>query len=228
MVPESNYTADVDAILWAVTPRTKIVFLANPNNPTGTYLAFDEIKRVRRHSPSRVLLVLAAPHAEYADCSDYKFSKIHASPPCGWAGFMAPPERSMPSTVFAALQCQPARDHGGSSGCDRCRTYRDRGNTQCALAREIGKRGLTVTPTVANVLLMHFPTPAGHTRRRTTMRSYAPANRPHKPQAVNARHHYVRKHNRHGADVFKGALGKSSSGWLINRAVKLEIFPNIS
>src|SRR5215471_7049906 len=38
---ETNYTADVDAILGAVTERTRIVFLANPNNPTGTYLPFD-------------------------------------------------------------------------------------------------------------------------------------------------------------------------------------------
>src|SRR3974390_1317934 len=41
---ERNYTADVDAILAAVTPRTKVVFLANPNNPTGTYIPFDEVK----------------------------------------------------------------------------------------------------------------------------------------------------------------------------------------
>src|SRR5262252_7069015 len=44
---ETNHTADVDAILAAVTARTRIVFLANPNNPTGTYLPFDEVKRLR-------------------------------------------------------------------------------------------------------------------------------------------------------------------------------------
>src|SRR4051812_31846775 len=43
---EKNYTADVDAILAAVTERTRIVFLANPNNPTGTYVPFDEGRRV--------------------------------------------------------------------------------------------------------------------------------------------------------------------------------------
>jgi len=70
--PESNYTADIDTILRAVTPRTKIVFLANPNNPTGTYLPFDEIKRLHRHLASEVLLVLDAAYAEYVHCNDYK------------------------------------------------------------------------------------------------------------------------------------------------------------
>jgi histidinol-phosphate aminotransferase len=50
---ERNYTADVDAILRAVTPRTKIVFIANPNNPTGTYVPFDEVRRLHRGLPPR-------------------------------------------------------------------------------------------------------------------------------------------------------------------------------
>src|SRR6202022_1920199 len=45
---ENNYTAHVDTILAAVGPRTKIVFIANPNNPTGTYLPFDQVQRLRR------------------------------------------------------------------------------------------------------------------------------------------------------------------------------------
>src|ERR1051326_7959138 len=65
VVPEKNYTADVDAILAAVTPRTKIVWLANPNNPTGTYVAFDEVRRLHRSLPASVLLVLDAAYAEY-------------------------------------------------------------------------------------------------------------------------------------------------------------------
>src|SRR5258707_15515420 len=60
---ETKYTADVDAILAAVTARTKIVFLANPNNPTSTYLPFDEVKRLHRGLPPRVLLVLDAAYA---------------------------------------------------------------------------------------------------------------------------------------------------------------------
>src|SRR6266566_1963671 len=63
--PETNYTADVDSILKAVTGKTKMVFLANPNNPTGTYVPFDKIKRMRRALPPHVLLVLDAAYAEY-------------------------------------------------------------------------------------------------------------------------------------------------------------------
>src|SRR3978361_1515378 len=58
---ETNFPADVDAILKLVTPRTKLVWLANPNNPTGTYLPFGEVKRLRAGLPPRVPLVLDAP-----------------------------------------------------------------------------------------------------------------------------------------------------------------------
>src|SRR4051794_28021821 len=68
---ERNLTADVDAILAKVTPRTKIVFLANPNNPTGTYLPFDEVKRLHAGLPPQVLLVLDAAYAEYVRRNDY-------------------------------------------------------------------------------------------------------------------------------------------------------------
>ena len=50
VAPETDLTADVDAILARVTPLTRIVFIANPNNPTGTYLPFDEVKRLARWS----------------------------------------------------------------------------------------------------------------------------------------------------------------------------------
>src|SRR5258708_274064 len=64
--------ADVDAMLAALSERTKIVFLANPNNPTGTYIAFDEIKRLHRALPPHVLLVLDAAYAEYVRRNDYE------------------------------------------------------------------------------------------------------------------------------------------------------------
>lgn len=70
-VPEKAFTADVDAILAAVTPKTKIVWLANPNNPTGTYIPFDEVKRLHAGLPPTTLLVLDAAYAEYVRRNDY-------------------------------------------------------------------------------------------------------------------------------------------------------------
>src|SRR5262249_24695855 len=69
---EKNYTADVDAILAAVTARTRLVFLANPNNPTGTYIPFDEVKRLHAGLPANVVLVLDAAYAEYVRRNDYE------------------------------------------------------------------------------------------------------------------------------------------------------------
>src|SRR5262249_49353572 len=70
--PEKTHPADVDAILAAVTNRTRIVFIANPNNPTGTCLWFDEMKRLHRGLPPNVLLVIDAAYAEYVRRNDYE------------------------------------------------------------------------------------------------------------------------------------------------------------
>ena len=68
---EIRLTADVDALLAQVTERTRVVFLANPNNPTGTYLPFGEIRRLHAGLPKSVLLVLDAAYAEYMTETDY-------------------------------------------------------------------------------------------------------------------------------------------------------------
>ncbi|MEQ1714712.1 MAG: aminotransferase class I/II-fold pyridoxal phosphate-dependent enzyme, partial [Hyphomicrobium sp.] len=60
IAPEKNLTTDVDAILSCVTPRTRVVFLANPNNPTGTYIPISEVHRLRDGLPDNVVLVLDA------------------------------------------------------------------------------------------------------------------------------------------------------------------------
>lgn len=64
---ETNFTADVDAILKVVTPKTKLVWLANPNNPTGTYIPFDEVKRLRAALPS---------HGRSGNNRDYVLSTV--------------------------------------------------------------------------------------------------------------------------------------------------------
>jgi histidinol-phosphate aminotransferase len=69
--PETNRRADVDALLACVTERTKIVFLANPNNPTGTYLPAPEVQRLRAHLPSHIILALDGAYTECVDATDY-------------------------------------------------------------------------------------------------------------------------------------------------------------
>lgn len=93
--PEVDLVAHVDNLLAKVTERTRICFLANPNNPTGTYLPAAEVKRLRDGLPAHVLLVIDAAYAEFVGRDDYTpgvelveagdntvmtrtFSKIHA------------------------------------------------------------------------------------------------------------------------------------------------------
>ena len=177
--PETHFTADVDAILARVTPKTKIVFLANPNNPTGTYVPFDKIKRLQKALPANVLLVLDAAYAEYVQRNDYEsgielvattdnvvmtrtFSKIYglAALRLGWM--------YGPAHVVAAVNRirgpfnvnGPAIAAGIAAIRDTAHVERSREHNTRWLAwltQEIGKLGLPVTPSVANFVLIHFP-----------------------------------------------------------------------
>ena len=187
MAAEKNYTADVDSILAKVTGRTRIVFLANPNNPTGTYMPFDEVKRMHRALPAHVLLVLDAAYAEYVRRNDYEsgielvatsdnvvmtrtFSKIHglAALRLGWM--------YGPSHVVDAVNRirgpfnvnTPAMLAGIASIEDAAHLETSRAHNARWLpwlTEEIGKLGLDVTPSVANFILIHFPKTKGHTSR---------------------------------------------------------------
>lgn len=68
--PEKNLRADVDSILAKVTEKTKLILLANPNNPTGSYLTDDELTRLRRELPEQVILAVDAAYAECVTASD--------------------------------------------------------------------------------------------------------------------------------------------------------------
>ncbi|MET3928006.1 histidinol-phosphate transaminase [Devosia sp. 2618] len=71
LVDETDYTADVDALLAAVTDKTKIIWLANPNNPTGTYLSDAEVRRLHAGLRPDILLVIDSAYAEYVTAADY-------------------------------------------------------------------------------------------------------------------------------------------------------------
>ena len=182
-VPEKDYTADVDAMLAAVTPRTRIVFLANPNNPTGTYVPFDAIKRLQRKLPPHVILVLDAAYAEYVQRNDYEagielvatcenvvmcrtYSKVHglAAVRLGWM--------YGPAHIVDALNRvrnpfnvnTPAMKAGIAAIEDTAHVQNSVAHNARWLAwltEEIGRLGLKVTPSVANFVLIHFPESKG-------------------------------------------------------------------
>ena len=207
---EKNYTADVDAILAKVTPKTKIVFIANPNNPTGTYLPFDEIKRLHAGLPPHVLLVLDAAYAEYVRRNDYEagielvatsenvlmlrtFSKIYglAALRLGW--FYA-----SESIVDALNRIRGPFNVSAPASAAGIAAIGDNGHLETSVAfntqwlewvtKELTALGLTVTPSVANFLLIHFPETPGKTaaeadafltKRGLVMRRVAAYHLPH-------------------------------------------------
>ena len=177
---ERNFTADVDQILSAVSPRTRMVFLANPNNPTGTYLPFEEVKRLHRALPSDRLLVLDAAYAEYVRRNDYEagvalvfdhdnvvmtrtFSKAFglAALRIGWAycpvEVAAVLNRSAGrSNVSAPAMAAAAAALKDAAHLERATAHNDRWLPW--LAQEIAALGYEVTPSAGNFLLVHFGT----------------------------------------------------------------------
>lgn len=70
-VPMKDFGIDLDGMLKAVDDRTKIIWIANPNNPTGTYLSETQLKEFLSHIPPRILVVLDEAYCEFADAPDY-------------------------------------------------------------------------------------------------------------------------------------------------------------
>lgn len=184
---ETDLRADVDQILACVSDRTRIVFLANPNNPTGTYLPQKDIERLIEALPANVLLVLDGAYAEYVSASDYEagiefvnnhenvvmtrtFSKIYglASLRLGWA--YCPPEIADvlnrirgPFNVSA-----PAMAAGVASIKDEAFLQDSIAHNKLWLEKlsdELRQIGLEVTPSVANFVLLHFPEKDGKMAR---------------------------------------------------------------
>lgn len=176
---EVGERADVDAVLACVTARTKVVFLANPNNPTGTYVPFEEVRRLHAALPGDVLLVLDAAYAEYVRRNDYEsgielvssslnvvmtrtFSKVHGlgGMRIGWVyapahvvdalNRMRGPFNVNAAAIEAGVAAMADRAH-----VDRSVAHNDR--WLAWLTEELTGLGLRVTPSVGNFVLMHFP-----------------------------------------------------------------------
>lgn len=171
-------TASVDTMLAAVGPRTKLVFLDNPNNPTGTYLPFSEVRRLHASLPPHVLLVIDAAYAEYVRKNDYSsglelasesenvimtrtFSKVYgmAAARLGW-GYGPASVIDALNRVRAPFNCSgPAQAAGVAAIADAAFVDKSVAHNEVELPRvteALRALGIEVTPSVGNFVLAHF------------------------------------------------------------------------
>jgi histidinol-phosphate aminotransferase len=184
--PERDYTVDVDAMLAAVTPRTRLVFVANPNNPTGTYLSRDEMRRLHAGLPSSVLLVIDAAYSEFVLANDYEpgtalvdaapnvvmartFSKIYAMGGMRLGWIYCHPEIAdvvnrvrNPFNVSSAAQAAGVAALEDVASVDRARAHNAEWRHWLELALQ--GLGLELTNGSANFVLVRFP-PGRHDAR---------------------------------------------------------------
>ncbi len=177
--PERALTADVDALLERVGPRTRIVFVANPNNPTGTYLGAAELSRLHAGLPPSTLLAIDAAYAEFVNRNDYEagaalveraenvvmlrtFSKIYALAGLrlGWA-YCPPSVADVLNRVRGPFNVSAAALAAGVAAVEdveafaRARAHNDRWLPW--LSERLAAIGLPLTPSVGNFVLPRFP-----------------------------------------------------------------------
>ncbi len=177
--PEANLTADIDQLLAHVTPRTKLCFLANPNNPTGSWLPKQQVARLRAGLPENVVLVIDAAYAEYMTEAAYEpgvelveahanvvmtrtFSKIYglAGLRIGWA-YAAPAIADVlnrvrgPFNVAAPSLAAAEAALADTAHVDHSRAHNAR-MRQWFLDR-LARLGLEAWPSGGNFVLVRFP-----------------------------------------------------------------------
>jgi histidinol-phosphate aminotransferase len=179
MDTQGGIMADVDAMLAAVTPKTRMVFLANPNNPTGTYVPRKDLRRLHAGLPAQVLLVIDAAYAEYACGADYDdgmamvsefenvvvthtFSKAYGlgGLRVGWAWCPAAIADAL-NRIRGPFNLSMVQQLGAAAA------MRDRTHLAAAVAHNakwlpwltgnIRALGLRVDASAANFILIHFP-----------------------------------------------------------------------
>ncbi|MFQ5775844.1 MAG: histidinol-phosphate transaminase [Kiloniellaceae bacterium] len=177
--PERGLRADVEALLERVGARARLVFLANPNNPTGSYLTGDELRRLRAGLPEHVLLVIDAAYAEYVTERDYAtgaalvaefdnvvmtrtFSKIHglAALRLGWA-YCPPAVADVLNRLRGPFNVSQAAQAAGVAALrDRAHVARSRRHNarwRQWLAARVNELGLHPYPSAGNFVLVRFP-----------------------------------------------------------------------
>ena len=181
IAPDHAYGTDVDAILAAVTPKTRVVYVANPNNPTSTLLSAAEIARLHAGLPDHVLFVLDQAYAEYLEPHDddgglalaenapnlfitRTFSKIYglAAERIGWGYGAAPLIDAMhriraPFNVTTAGQQAAIAALADQDFVDASRAHNARWRQWLAdEVAALGNHGLTAIPSATNFLLILF------------------------------------------------------------------------
>lgn len=181
VAPDRDYGTDVDALLACVTERTRVVFLANPNNPTGTMMSRREMERLHAGLPDDVLLVIDQAYAEYIDAGDddggldlartaanvlvtRTFSKIYglAAERIGW-GYAAMPivetlhRIRAPFNITTAGQAAAAAAIADAAWVDSSREHNRQWRQWLVDQIEaMGNHGLSVVPSKANFVLVLF------------------------------------------------------------------------
>jgi histidinol-phosphate aminotransferase len=178
-IPDPDLRFDVDAALARVTDKTRMLFIANPNNPTGSYLSHQEMRRLHAGLPEHTLLVIDAAYSEYVRKNDYEagiemvsnfpnvvmtrtFSKIYglAGMRLGWT-YAPAAVCDVLNRIRGPFNVSMMQQHVGAAAI-RDRAHVDRSiahNEQWKtwLTDEIRKLGLTVNESVANFILIQFP-----------------------------------------------------------------------
>lgn len=179
--PDKDYATDVDALLAAVTDKTRVVYLANPNNPTGTLSTRDEVARLHAGLPADVLLVLDQAYAEYLDDREddgglalaesaanvlvtRTFSKIHglAAERIGWGYANADVISTLhriraPFNVTRCGQAAAIAALGDDAFVTQSREHNAAWRAWLTAEIEsLGNHGLRVVPSSTNFLLVLF------------------------------------------------------------------------
>ncbi len=185
--PEVELTASVDNLLAAVSPRTRIVFLANPNNPTGTYISADELRRLRAGLREDILFVIDSAYAEFVGANDYSagvdlvdagantvmtrtFSKIYAmgGMRLGWA-YCPAGVADVLNRVRGPFNVSSAALAAGKAALeDRAYVALAREHNDYWrpwLAAELARIGIGATPSVCNFVLARFAETPGRDAR---------------------------------------------------------------
>lgn len=179
--PEPELRVDVDAMLARLTPKTRLVYVANPNNPTGTYLTGRELRRLHAELPPETLLVIDAAYAEFVQRDDYEsgaalvsesnnvvmtrtFSKAYALAGLrvGWAFCAAAVADVLnrvrgPYNVSIAAQRAAAAALGDHAHLERAVAHNE--TWRGWLTDEFRKIGFRVGDSAGNFVLVQFDTP---------------------------------------------------------------------